>query len=239
MTRHRARRADEQLELRFPNRWGGARQKAGRKAGKRRAVPHRARPAHRPSVPEHVTLRVRLRSLRSQFVFPTVRRALADANERGGARFRIVHFSVQSHHLHLIVEALERRDLIEGLRGLSVSLARRINRLLFRRGPLSAERWHGRPLPSPRAVRHALVYLLGNAKKHGEPVGELDPLSSAPFFRGFRGFAGRAPLELRPELVPRLARAPAPPPPCTWLLATGWLKHGRISLSEAPRVQAR
>ena len=205
--------ADEQLELRFPNRWGGARQKAGRKAGKRRAVPHRARPAHRPSVPEHVTLRVRLRSLRSQFVFPTVRGALADANERGGARFRIVHFSVQSHHLHLIVEALERRDLIEGLRGLSVSLARRINRLLFRRGPLSAERWHGRPLPSPRAVRHALVYLLGNAKKHREPVGALDPLSSAPFFRGFRGFAGRAPLELRPELVPRLARAPRLPHP--------------------------
>jgi putative transposase len=236
MARHRARRADEQLELRFPNRWGGARQKAGRKAGKRRAVPHRARPAHRPSVPEHVTLRVRLRSLRSQFVFPTVRGALADANERGGARFRIVHFSVQSHHLHLIVEALERRDLIEGLRGLSVSLARRINRLLFRRGPLSAERWHDRPLPSPRAVRHALVYLLGNAKKHREPVGAIDPLSSAPFFRGFRG---RAPLELRPELVPRLARAPAPPPPRTWLLATGWLRHGRISLHDAPRIHAR
>lgn len=225
----------EQLELSFPNRWGGARRKAGRKPGPRSSVPHRARAKHARANPVHATLRVRLKSLRSQFVFPTVRGAIAAANARGGRRFRIPHYSVQSNHIHLLVEALERRDLLEGVRGLSVSLARRINRLLFRRGPLIADRWHGRALTTPRAVRHALVYLFGNAKKHREPVGAIDPLSSAPYFRGFREFPFRAPVELDPTLVPRFARSAPPPPPRSWLLGGGLNRCEMISIHERPR----
>jgi hypothetical protein len=175
--------------------------------------------------------------LRSQFVFPTVRGAIAAANRRGGARFGIVHFSVQSNHLHLIVEARGRRDLIEGMRGFSVSLARRFNRLVFRRGRLIADRWHGHSLGSPRAVRHALVYVLGNGKKHGERIDGLDPLSSAPYFRSYREFSPHPPIDCQPELVPRFARGEDGrlATPYTWLLGTGWLRHGLISIHEGPR----
>jgi putative transposase len=38
----------------------------------------------------HVTLRPRLKSLRSQFIFPTVKRAIRDTNRRDFWRFRIV-----------------------------------------------------------------------------------------------------------------------------------------------------
>ena len=183
----------------------------------------------------HVTLRANLKSLRSQFVFPTVRGAIAAANWRGGMRFRIAHYSVQANHIHLVVEAVERRALLEGMRGLSVSLARRINRLLFRKGRLIADRWHGRALTTPRAVRHALVYVFGNARKHGEPVSALDPLSSAPYFRGFREFPWRAPAELYPNLVPRFARGDPPPAPHSWLLCTGLFRRERISVHEFPR----
>jgi hypothetical protein len=65
-------------------------------------MPHRARLKHSAAIPVHVTLRVALTSLRSQFVFPTVRGAIVAANRRGGLRFRIVHYSVQSNHLHLV-----------------------------------------------------------------------------------------------------------------------------------------
>ncbi len=147
---------------------------------------------------------VALEVLRSQFVFPTVVGAIVDANSRGRGRFQIVHYSVQADHLHLLVEAFDRQSLIEGMRGFSVSLTPRINRLLFRKGRLVADRWHGRALGSPRAVRRALVYVLANAKKHGERVGAVDPLSSAPHFRGFREFAPRSPAELEAKLVPRL-----------------------------------
>jgi hypothetical protein len=225
-----------QLQLRFPNRWGGARRKAGRKPQVRRSMPHRARAKHSAAIPVHVTLRVALKSLRSQFVFPTVRGAIVAANRRGELRFRIVHYSVQSNHLHLVVEALAQRDLLEGIRGFYVSLVRRINRPLFRKGRLIADRWHGRPLKTPRSVRHALVYLFGNAKKHGEPVAALDPLSSAPHFRGFREFPCVAPIDVDPNLVPRFARGDPPPAPRSWLMQGGLLRCERISIRESPRT---
>jgi hypothetical protein len=180
-------------------------------------------------------MRLCSKSLRSQFVFPTVVGAIAAANARGRGRFHIVHYSVQADHLHLIVEALEHRDLVEGMRGFSVSLTRRINRLLFRRGRLVADRWHGRALSSPRAVRRALVYVLANAKKHGEPVGPVDPLSSAAHFRNFRELAPRSPAECDARDVPLFARNAAPPAPSTWLLGKGWSRAGAISIHHAPR----
>jgi hypothetical protein len=118
-----------------------------------------------------------------------------------------------------------------------VSLTRRINRLLFRKGRLVADRWHGRALTSPRAVRRALVYVLANAKKHGEPVGAVDPLSSAAHFRGFCELAPRAPAECDTALLPRFAHGTSPPPPSTWLLGKGWLKAGKISLHHAPSAR--
>jgi REP element-mobilizing transposase RayT len=232
------RLAGRQVLLPFPNTWGGKRRGAGRKrSAPRGAVPHRSRPAHSATVPVHVTLPVLLRSLRSQFVFPTVRGAIAAANRRNWERFRIVHFSVQSDHIHLIVEATSRHALSRGLAGFSVSLARRVNRLLFRRGRLVAERWHERALTSPRAVRRALVYVLGNCRKHGQPNVLVDHYSSAPYFRFFKELHGQAPIELNPRLVPTpfRIRASLPPEPATWLLHRGWLRHGLLSLHERPR----
>jgi putative transposase len=227
-----------QLVLAFPKPRGGARKGAGRKsASPRGAVPHTRRPLHRAREPVHVTLRSRFKPLRSQFVYPTVRRAIADANRRGLGCFRIVHYSVQADHLHLIVEAAHREALHGGVRGLSVSLARRINRLVFRRGTLFADRWHGRPLTTPRAVRIALVYVLANFKKHGERLaGPLDPYSSAPYFDGFREYAGKSPFEIDPAVVPRPLRAQGPPVARaeSWLLRIGWVRHRPLSIHEHP-----
>jgi len=135
-----------------------------------------------------VTLRSKLRSLRSQYVFPTVRLAIAAANRRAPHAFRIVHFSAQADHVHLVVEALDKRALSAGMRGLAVRIARRVNRLVFRRGALWADRWHGRALTTPRAVRHAIVYVLNNFRKH-HPTNRapLDPFSSSPYFDDCHG----------------------------------------------------
>jgi REP element-mobilizing transposase RayT len=179
-----------QLGLPFPATWGGARANAGRKPGPRSGVPHRARPQHRAWQPVHVTLRARMKQLRSQFVFPTVQLALLRATRRAAERFRIVHFSVQHHHIHLVVEASDRRALASGVSGLAIRIARYVNDLLMRRGRFWAERWHGRALKTPREVRHAIVYVLANARKHARaalPAG-IDPYSSARWFDGWRDF---------------------------------------------------
>jgi hypothetical protein len=148
-----------------------------------------------------------------------------------------VHYSVQGDHLHLIVEAAGRDELMGGARGLSVSLARRINRLTFRRGALFADRWHGRALSSPRAVRHAIVYVLGNFRKHGERCGSVvDPYSSAVYFAGFVECDGLPPLLGDSFLVPAESRARDSPvaEPESWLLRRGWLQSGSISIYDGP-----
>ena len=212
-------------------------------------MPHRTRPLHSARHPVHVTLRSAFRPLRHPFVFPTLRRAILAASRKRSARslcqrperndFRVVHFSVQGDHLHLLVEARDKQALSNGMRGLSVSIARRLNALVRRRGRVFADRWHGRALTTPRAVRHALVYVLANHRKHGSRRVGVDPYSSAPYFSAFRGLGGRTPLEHDPRSVPRaLALAKDEPSgsctPRTWLLRTGWAQHSFISISDAP-----
>ncbi|HEY3592597.1 MAG TPA: hypothetical protein VGL13_01945 [Polyangiaceae bacterium] len=109
----------------------------------------------------------------------------------------MVHFSVQLDHVHLIVEAHDKRTLSSGVRGLSISIARRVNGLVNRRGRVWADRWHGRALDSPRAVRNALGYVLANFRKH-RPASQalFDAYSSAPDFAWFAELEGRTPREL-------------------------------------------
>ncbi len=109
-------RSASQLELRM-NGWGGARKGAGRKPGPgRRPTPHRTRPTHRAAHPVHLTLRARrgLPSLRRPAIYRVMSQCIRLASS---ARFRIVQFSVQHDHVHLLVEASEKRAPLLGCAG--------------------------------------------------------------------------------------------------------------------------
>ena len=218
----RSRRPFRQLRLRLvPRTWGGRRAGAGRPRGDGRTVPHRARPVHRARFPVHVTVRARdgLPPFREGAIAAVVRRAIAVAS---GAAFRVVHFSIQSNHIHLIVEATDATALSRGMQGLNIRIARRVNALLGARGRFWRERYHERELRTPRSVRNALVYVLMNAKKHGHRVvAGIDALSSAPWFDGFS--ARRALADDLPVFAPR-----------TWLAGVGWRRRGLIRLDERP-----
>lgn len=240
--RKRTGNVQPQLELAFPSRWGGARRNAGRKPGTRPSVPHRARPQHHGWQPVHVTLRARVAALRSQFVFPTIQLALVRATRRDSPRFRVVHFSVQRSHLHLVVEASDRRALSSGMSGLATRIARYVNELLSRRGRFWAERWHGRALTTPREVRNAIVYVLANARKHARialPAG-VDPYSSTLWFDGWRDFdaqSGLPPPFFEARSWPReTLECPtaADFAAQTWLCRAGWRRHGLIAVTEMP-----
>jgi REP element-mobilizing transposase RayT len=254
--RRDARRAERQLELEFPAGWGGARPGAGRKRSERGNVPHRARPRQRAAEPVHVTLRSRMASLRSQHVFPTVRLALARAGRRDPTRFRILHFSVQRDHLHLVVEAADKHALSSGVRGIVIRVARYVNDLLSRRGPVWADRWHGRALRTPREVRNAFVYVLGNFRKHARKAGAqdiassissigpgIDPFSSGPWFDGWRGWRPASGVAPPFAIAPRFTTNESEPPPVslarTWLAHTGWRRRGLLALDEEPHAAPR
>jgi hypothetical protein len=130
---------------------------------------------------------------------------------------------VQDDHVHLIAEAEHARALSGSVRGLAIRLARAVNRVLGRRGRVWGDRYHARALTTPRAVRHALVYVLMNFRKHRDAGTELDPCSSAPWFAGWRAPAAAADVGPRPIAVAR-----------TWLARVGWRRHGLIDASERP-----
>ena len=166
-----------QLEMGFRT-WGGAREGAGRKrVAVRGLVVHRRRPVLKARFPVHVTWRMRkdVKWLRTPRCFRVLARAFWSASNRFG--FRLVHYSVQGNHVHLLVEARDERALSRGMNGLGVRIARGLNRLLGRSGKVLEDRYHGHILKTPTEVRHARNYLLGNAGRHIRYVGR-DPYTS-------------------------------------------------------------
>jgi REP element-mobilizing transposase RayT len=184
-----------------------------------------------------VTLRARLAPLRSQHVFPTIRLALRRAARSDPSKFRLLHFSVQHDHVHLVVEASDKRALSSGVRSIAIRIARYVNDLLSRRGPLWGDRWHGRALTSPREVRNALVYVLANFRKHARrpvPAG-IDPFSSGAWFDGWKAWR---PAERAPPFAQRPGWSNEDCPvsrPRSWLARVGWRRRGLLSLGEGPR----
>jgi REP element-mobilizing transposase RayT len=177
-----------------------------------------------------------LPSLRRQVLFAAMCQDFARAS-RGA--FRLVHFSVQSNHVHLLVEAHDTLALSRGVAGLSIRLARSVNRVLSRRGRVWADRYHARALRTPRETRHAIVYVLMNFKKHGRTRGlGVDAMSSALWFDGWRAFpSGRDPTALDAERARRAKPHEGAPVwrARTWLARKGWRRHGLIGTDEYPR----
>lgn len=148
------------LRLKTPPTHGGARRGSGPKPRSERAgVSHHGRPEVTRRTPVHATIRVlpHVWNLRSRRVLGVVETALSGA--RTWREFRIVHFSVQGEHLHFIVEADGNRALSEGMQGLTVRLAKGLNRVMGRHGKVFADRFHAHVLDTPAEVRNALAYV--------------------------------------------------------------------------------
>lgn len=213
-----------QSEIQFRTH-GGARRGAGRRPSARSGagVSHTARPALTGREPVLVTLKVRreVSRLRGRLSMSRLLDALGAARD---GLLRIVHFSVQHDHVHLIVEAKDKSALSRGVSGLAVRIARALNKVMQRSGTVFADRHHSRVLGTPRQVRNALAYVLGNARKHHEslPARGLDPCSSAA---AFDGWAGR--VVTSTHHLARAAEAVAVEPK-TWLLRVGWRRAGGL-----------
>jgi len=137
--------------------------------------------------------------------------------------FRVVHFSVQTDHVHLIAEGESRKAVIRGVQGLAIRLARGINRAVGRKGKVWPQRYHARALRTPTETRFGLRYVLLNHRKHLSAGPCVDPRSSGAWFDSWK------------------QRITAPPhdcpvsPPQTWLARTGWQRAGGlIDLREHP-----
>src|SRR5262249_20323714 len=132
----------------------------------------------------------------------------------GGARrfenVRVVQFSVQGNHVHLLVEAEHTSVFMSAMKGLSVRIAKGMNRMMERKGgQVIGDRYHSRALRTPTEVRRVMHYIRDNHRQHMADVGErlpkgwVDPYCSDA-----------------PELAATLRK------PTTWLVQEGW-RRGR------------
>ncbi len=209
-------------------------------------VPHVARANHVARHPVHVSIkRMRLApSLRTERLYRAIVLQLAAAVARG---VRVVHYSIQHDHIHLMVEAEDNKELARGMQLLFSRIAFAVNRVARRSGSLFRDRHHRRELKTPTEVRRALVYVLFNARKHDLEGGVtasdeellLDQCSSAAWFEAWHPNA-RPP----PEIVTLRRKKDRDEQPTakalTWLGRTGWLRAGGpIRFDELPSLHSR
>ena len=231
------RRRQLRLPLAVASRWGGARKGAGRKPRGRPSMPHDTRSKVDPRYPLQVTIRAApgLPSLRSARVFGALRRTIGRASVSG---FRVIHFSIQQDHGHFIVEGDEARRARGGMHGLAIRLALAVNRVLGRKGKVVGDRYHVRPLTTPRQMRASMVYVLLNFRKHLRAPPGIDPRSSGPHFSGWR----RHP-RLDSADVGAAAGAVGPAAtvaPTTWMATVGWQRAGGpLKVEERPAARPR
>jgi REP element-mobilizing transposase RayT len=208
---------------------GGPRPGAGRKPSGRICERKQRRERFRGGKPVHVTLRLRdgLPRLRSRRLVAELRRSFGEACERG--EFRLVHYSLQHNHVHLLVEAEDQAALGRGMKSIGARVSRAVQRVFRVTGRVRAQRYHAHVLCTPREVRRALQYVLLNVRKHwrelwgGGPPLRLDDASSSRWFNGFTRELPGARAGPREVAKPR-----------TWLLARGWRRHGLIDPASIP-----
>ena len=205
------------VQLEFPPRGrGGWRPGAGRPVKKSgRGESHLRRAPFPERFPLHVTLRVRrdVGSLRTDGRFREIKQAFRYGCDRFG--MRLAEFSVQANHVHLIVEAKDKRALARGMQGLTIRVARGVNRASGRRGKVFADRYHARALKTLAEVRNAVNYVRRNFQKHQRELGEwthpwlIDEYSS---------MSGEALWHLEPDEDGELVGTMVVAAPATWLL---------------------
>ena len=252
----RRRRRGPQTEMQFEKRDKNGQRRGGPQpgAGRPRKNPalalrpkgkgyvlHKARAEVDPRHPQHVTLTVLedISHLRSRDMYAAVKRSLRVAGKHD--HFGIVHFSVQGNHIHLLVEAVNKVALAEGMQSFEISLAKRINAVMTskrrqkRKGQVFADRYHVKAITSVRGTRNALCYILNNWRHHPRSArgpllldGKLDPYSSAILFAGWKE-------KTVPEIhIPPDYEAPFVREPKTWFLQKGWKRAKPISCFEVP-----
>jgi REP element-mobilizing transposase RayT len=224
------------------------RNRGGRPEGRKPLVRHSRRDDFPEKFPCHVTLKLRpgLPSLRRADVVRQVEAAFRRGNK--WKLFRLVHYSLQDDHAHLIVEAKDRVALGRGMKSLASLFAFAVNRAFGRTGRVLADRYHLRVLTCPRQVRNALAYVLLNARRHAAKriarlarrgmkvaplprAGRLDGASSARWFDGWR-----PDVEVKRPPPYSLGIRPVVAEPRTWFLQTGWRIHGLLDPNGIPGV---
>lgn len=136
---------------------GGKRKGAGRKRIHSRGVAHIERETVKRRNPCHVNFKYKC-SIRNKPCLRLLRRGILNARKQG---LRILHYSLQHNHIHLIIEADNNLILSSGMRALTITFAKGL-----KMGRVQLERYHLHVLKGLQETRNAINYVLFNRQKH-------------------------------------------------------------------------
>lgn len=150
--------AKKQIALNlFRGKRGGRRPGAGRKRIHSKGVSHRVREKVNKKTPLHINFRYKTQ-IRNKEALRVLKRAILNARAKG---LMVIHYSLQSNHIHIIVESVNNAVLTTGMRSLTVTIAKGI-----KKGKIQLERYHLHVLKSVQEAKNAIRYVLFNQQKH-------------------------------------------------------------------------
>lgn len=149
---------------------GGRRPDCGRKRIKSKGVAHRCRESVTARTPMHINFKYKT-YIKNKDCLRLLKRAILNARSHG---LRVLHFSLQTNHIHLIVEADHNDILTTGMRSLTVTFAKGL-----KKGRIQLERYHLHVLRAVRETRNAIHYVIFNQQKHEKKkISTIDEYSS-------------------------------------------------------------
>ncbi len=202
------------------NGWGGKRKGAGR-PNKTKTVNHMKRPLVNLKKPLHLTMRLKdgKPNLRKRHLLREFKNCLGNAKKKG---LHIIHFSLQSNHIHMIAEARDNKSLSAGMKSLVGKMARTVSR---GKGAVFVGRFHLKEIRDPRQMKNVLEYVLLNHAKHANLIEYIDQFSSGGIFRHWKSLLGRKFRGLIYEQVKEDgATATYLSEPTSWLCSVGWMR---------------
>lgn len=163
----------KQLDLNiYRGRNGGPRPGSGRPRTKSRGVAHERREIVTAHTPFHINFKYNL-SIRTEVTMLIMGHALKNAQKH---HLNVICYTIQWNHIHLIGEAPDTASLISGMRSLTNTIVKRLDK-----GSIQIERYHLHVLKTPAEVRHAIAYVLLNDLKH---TGKFDKRFTKMISRG-------------------------------------------------------
>lgn len=150
---------------------------AGRPAKNDRGIRHTKRPEITKPSSLHLTVKVQRdkAGLKTKGVLALLRRSILNARKQG---LRVIHFSLEYDHVHLLIEADNNRTLGKGMQAFGVTLSKAINRARKLKGTVYKHRYHFRKITSSRELKNVLNYIFTNGVKHQTAKSIVNPFNS-------------------------------------------------------------
>jgi REP element-mobilizing transposase RayT len=112
---------------------GGRRPGSGRKRIHSKGVSHLKREVVTKRTPQHINFKFQCR-IRNKDCLKHLKRSIENAQKMG---LKVIHFSLQSNHVHLITEADNNETLTRGMRALTITFSKGL-----KKGRVQLERYH-------------------------------------------------------------------------------------------------